>query len=110
MSNLIAHEQAQGASILVMSMPWASAGSTNNLSQILVFQTARTLAQSNSCDYLGLPFTPTFASAAVESSWLEDGIHLNDAGQTAIFNVLLQHLTTPTYSWYPVQLGAPSGQ
>ena len=110
MSNLIAREQSQGASILVMSMPWTSAGSTNNLSQTLVFQTARTLAQSNGCDYLGLPFTPTFASAAVESSWLEDGIHLNDAGQTAIFNVLLQHLTTATYSWYPVQLGAPSGQ
>ncbi len=111
MSNLIAHEQSQGAgSILVMSMPWTSAASASNLSQTLVFQTAQSVAQANGCDYLGLPFTSTFSSAAAESPWLEDGIHLNDAGQTAIFNVLLQHLTTPSYSWYPVQLGAPAAQ
>lgn len=111
MSNLIGHEQSQGVGgILVLSMPWSAALSSTNVAQQLVFQTAQSVAQANNCDYLGLPFSPTFSSVSAESAWLEDGIHLNDAGQSAIFTVLQQHLTAPAYAWYPVQMGQPIAQ
>ena len=107
---LVANEKSIGVkSILIASEPWLSAAGSAVAPQGDFFAAARALASAQHVDYFDLPGTPSFPNAAAESGFLEDGIHMNDAGHAAIWSAMQRYLIATSFSWYQVPLGDAVG-
>ena len=111
LSGIVSHAQATGVqSVFMFNMPWTTVASANGIDMNSIFSTAQGLAAANSYDYADVPHSGSFAGTAamIAAGYYNsaDQIHLSDAGQTALWNLLQAHLTTTSYNWYPVTLGA----
>ncbi len=109
MAAIVSHELSLGASVLISSEPWSSTPSDNGVSQAAINAAAAQLAAANGLDYNALPSSSTFNSAAAQAAFLQDGIHMNDAGHDAMFANIRAHLTTVGYGWFGLPLGASLG-
>jgi hypothetical protein len=115
MSGIVSHAQATGVqSALLFNMPWTTAASANGIDMNSIFSTAQNLAAVNGYDYADVvhngPFANTAAMVAAGYYNVADQIHLSDAGQNALWNLLQAHLTMTSYSWYPLTIGTALAQ